>query len=723
MKKPALPAAIAASCLIPAFAFGPAFDGSVDSFLIQPDGKILVLGNFSVNGDKLIRLHPDGSLDASFDSNLTGTNLGAVALQDDGKILIGGASIQINGSLLQTALIRLNPDGSQDAAFTPDVDTVVSAILIQPDQRILLAGGITAINGAPRSGVVRLLADGTPDPTFTSTGDPGVFALALQRDGKVLVGGSFTSFGGSTRNRLARLNGDGSLDSTWNPNANSIVYALATLPDDRILVGGLFTTIRSTSRPYLARLENNNLDSSFAPVLGNRVYSLAPEVSGNLTVAGTFFTPAPRVARFDSAGSHLPALGAAANIEGSQLSAAVNLPDGRVLIGGLINAAGPDRTPYAALLPNDPAAGEIQTGCGGTTLHWHRRGSAPEVQHVRFDLSTDGGQNWSPLGEAGWVRDGWQLDGLSLPSGGPFMIRARGRQLMGGIWGVDGSLHEEAAELSVTPRLLHGLVLSSRPSAQGWTFDGDNTNTADIPESVYSASFGALKGNTIGRGTGATKSGRAHYSRSFPVGAFDGSRPLHVEWQARVLDDQQPGSVAFAFATGLSVRLAGKGVDLSFDRDEVLVDDGDADHPFGQFFAHPNGSDWVTFDLFLDPVASRHVVFMNGAKIKEGPTYSSGGASSTSFLVGDRSDGSNAQFEIRKLRFSQPDLPALAALGSLQLENHGSTLELDWHLAGPRLETSTSLGGDWTVVPHAGPPFSLPRNPNEPRRFWRLAEP
>ena len=89
----------------------------------------------------------------------------------------------------------------------------------------------------------------SPQDGFDPGANDRVTAVAVQPDGKVLVAGSFTTFGGggtgtTSRSRIGRLNPDGSLDASFNPGANDTVTALVVQPDGKILVVGGFTGTR-----------------------------------------------------------------------------------------------------------------------------------------------------------------------------------------------------------------------------------------------------------------------------------------------------------------------------------------------------------------------------------------------------------------------------------------------------------------------------------------------
>jgi uncharacterized delta-60 repeat protein len=161
---------------------------SVSSLAIQPDGRIVIGGGFSsaggVSRHGLARLSSNGSLDLTFDAGAGLTdqfgsynlvNLNSIVVQGDGKLILGGAFGQLAGAF-HTNIARLNPDGSVDAAFNSSVNlesssASVSALALQPDGRMLVAGTFALVNGVPRNGIARLLPDGSLDTQFHSSQD------------------------------------------------------------------------------------------------------------------------------------------------------------------------------------------------------------------------------------------------------------------------------------------------------------------------------------------------------------------------------------------------------------------------------------------------------------------------------------------------------------------------------------------------------------------------
>jgi len=233
---------------------GPA--GRPRTFLEQGGGKVLVGGDFEfwngvlVNG--LVRLNADGTIDPSFTASGASDSTYALVRQSDGKILVGGEFSQWNGVAVGH-LVRLSADGTLDTTFTTGTgaDSSVPTIALQADGKILVGGYFANWNGVAAGRIVRLNADGTLDTTFTTgTGaDGGISTVVVQADGRILVGGYLTTWNTAAVGRIVRLNADGTLDTTFTtgPGANSYVYPVLVQSDGKIVIGGGFTTWDTTN--------------------------------------------------------------------------------------------------------------------------------------------------------------------------------------------------------------------------------------------------------------------------------------------------------------------------------------------------------------------------------------------------------------------------------------------------------------------------------------------
>jgi uncharacterized delta-60 repeat protein len=151
-------------------------DNSVRHIETSPDGKTIIAGSFStVNGNArrcIARLLPDGGVDAGFDPDLSVFLDGVYppyiyrfAIQTDGKLLI---AIKSYRSPAGDYLARLDVNGSLDANFEPvrfaipsGANEIISAVEVQPDGRIVVAGSFQTVNGLPRPYLVRLRGGGS----------------------------------------------------------------------------------------------------------------------------------------------------------------------------------------------------------------------------------------------------------------------------------------------------------------------------------------------------------------------------------------------------------------------------------------------------------------------------------------------------------------------------------------------------------------------------------
>lgn len=199
------------------FNIGTGADDSVFTIALQDDGGILLGGAFqNVNGaprPRLARLGSDGALESTTTFNTgTGPNarVNCIAVQPDGKILAGGDFTSVNGTALHR-LARLHSDGRVESAATFDpgsgADGKVFSIALQADGRFLLGGAFQNVNGTPRARFAKLNANGSLDAALPAApgADAGVDGIALFSDGAIQLGGSFANVNGSAASLTARV--------------------------------------------------------------------------------------------------------------------------------------------------------------------------------------------------------------------------------------------------------------------------------------------------------------------------------------------------------------------------------------------------------------------------------------------------------------------------------------------------------------------------------------
>lgn len=292
------------------FEIGVGFNGSVETVIIQPDGKILVGGNFtSYNGTtqgNIIRLNQNGTKDTTFNVN-TGfihpiyySSVSTIKIQNNGKILVGGSFSTFN-DIPCKGIVRLNNDGTIDNSFTFNINlSGISAIEIQTDGKILAgAFGNYLNNTIVIGGLIRLNSNGTIDNTFnigTGSNAP-ICSIKIQTDGKIIIGGQFDSFNGLNRARLLRLNTDGSVDTSFNNgsgftiNDACIVYDILIQSDGKIVIGGSLSVYNGSSQGGLIRLLSDGIfDATFnggQGVIGT-VYSINIDSNNKLIIGGNY---------------------------------------------------------------------------------------------------------------------------------------------------------------------------------------------------------------------------------------------------------------------------------------------------------------------------------------------------------------------------------------------------------------------------------------------------
>lgn len=306
----------------------PGLPGFVRAILPQSDGRIIFVG-----ADAVVRVNPDGTPDLVFNANVPRglKRPRAAVLQPDGKVVIGsGLDFDSTDSSPLPALLRLNADGTSDAGFRADAlpgdGNGVAALALQPDGKILVGGNLFA------AALLRLNADGSLDPTFAPAliqpptpppidlfgaalpgFDPvpqpefyvagGVSAIALQADGRVLINrGSFATGGGFQTGTITRLLPDGRLDRTFafsnDAPPRSYLGGLAptqllALPGGRLLASG---DVNSYAEDQFARLlPDGRRDYRFLTLFdfaedpaGPLVRAFALQPDGGVIVAGRF---------------------------------------------------------------------------------------------------------------------------------------------------------------------------------------------------------------------------------------------------------------------------------------------------------------------------------------------------------------------------------------------------------------------------------------------------
>ena len=262
-------------------------NGQAYAVAIQPDGKIVLAGEFSFDSTSgsdfsdftVARFNANGSLDTSFGITASGqvaTDIGThtnsarnIVLQPDGGIVVSGGIAKVISSAPtpdgHTDIVRYTSNGSLDASFGVGGKLTLASQLVgeglarQGDGKFVLVGSVAIGSGVTAStdfALMRLNADGRPDTSFGSTGTvttavsnerDAALAVALQADGKILVAGRTSNI--NTNFAVARYNIDGTLDTGFGNGLGVLTVdffgftdsaeSVLVQPDGKIVLGGV----------------------------------------------------------------------------------------------------------------------------------------------------------------------------------------------------------------------------------------------------------------------------------------------------------------------------------------------------------------------------------------------------------------------------------------------------------------------------------------------------
>lgn len=284
------------------FTHGVGFDSYVNQVYVTPNGKILACGSFdeynNIPVSPMVRLNTNGSLDNNFKLNSYNLNaIGTISsfdFQADGKIIAGG-DFYLN-YVNSHSLLRFLPDGTYDPSFTGahnvspspsyPYDYKINKVLVQSDDKIIVAGKITSYNYNSCSGIIRLDSSGMVDSTYNFT--PGfsnssssfsVNDLYKYPNDIIVAVGEFTHYNNTPMNRIVKINTNGTIDYGFNPNlgANKTINTVTAQSSGKLIIGGNFSSYDNVIRNGIARVnslpvsieENFSASDSFTTIYPN----------------------------------------------------------------------------------------------------------------------------------------------------------------------------------------------------------------------------------------------------------------------------------------------------------------------------------------------------------------------------------------------------------------------------------------------------------------------
>lgn len=253
----------------------------INGMAYTSDSDIVAVGHFStyndVATDNMVRFNSEGTKNPTFNNTCRGFNgpVEVIAQNSSGQLIVGGNFRAYNG-IAKDRMARLNPDGSLDTSFTVQMHTFLendlqaNDILVQPDDKIIVASSGRFLNGIKLGALVRLNLDGSIDTNFNSMTEANNYgtrgscsSIILQPDGKILAAGSVYYGNNNINKKLLRLNADGTLDETFTFGALSTFQGITKIilqPDGTILALGIVDTYKSK---VIRLLSNGALDPTF----------------------------------------------------------------------------------------------------------------------------------------------------------------------------------------------------------------------------------------------------------------------------------------------------------------------------------------------------------------------------------------------------------------------------------------------------------------------------
>ena len=292
------------------------FSCNSNAVVIQSDGKIISGAGceqlYGASTQKaLARILSNGNLDTTFnsggvglDSATNGTRVEDIVLQPDGKILVAGEFESYNGTS-RLDLLRLNTDGTLDTSFSHTLP--VSTIQKSISDIELLADGkmyVTVTNSATTTpALYRLNTDGSTDTSFvsknfakiTSTSQGvNVYSAKQASDGKVVVSGNFEKYDNQFARGLVRVLPNGDIDNTFVTSSGIgsttvgfsqyFVYTTQTMPDGNLVAIGTFATYDGVTKNNIVGILAQTTSDATSPTITSVT---SPSSNGTYVVGQT----------------------------------------------------------------------------------------------------------------------------------------------------------------------------------------------------------------------------------------------------------------------------------------------------------------------------------------------------------------------------------------------------------------------------------------------------
>lgn len=274
--------------------------------VVQPDGRVLVLGLYlsgNSNEFDVFRVLSNGSRDPSFAvAPTTFSQDLLMALQTDGKIVLGGSLTAVNG-IRYPFFARLNTDGSTDTSYQPAAYTnarlYINSIALDANNALLVGGpGINVINGQAAP-LFRMLSTGAFDPTFACPASllgRDCSQVSVHTNGRISVllstYSSVTNLAYSFDKQLLQLQASGAVDASFQQGTgpDNVLIGVRSVANGTVLTWGYLNNYAGQRRTVAMLQPTGSLDAGFAPLLQNvgSIQKIVRQADGKLVVTGRF---------------------------------------------------------------------------------------------------------------------------------------------------------------------------------------------------------------------------------------------------------------------------------------------------------------------------------------------------------------------------------------------------------------------------------------------------
>ncbi|MBZ0222297.1 MAG: delta-60 repeat domain-containing protein [Dokdonella sp.] len=440
--------------------------GTVYASVVLADGSMIVGGAFDeINGvprANLAKLNADGSVNLAWHPSVDGVV--NVLVADAGGHVFAGGDFQSVDGLNRMSLAKLSGTGAGavDPDWQANANGPIRAMAMSGSGHLYVTGIFDTLGGQARQEIAKVSAagTGTVDPDWTPSIDGLPIALVIDANGDVFVAGLFESVNDVERSLVAKLSGAGAgaLDLAWNPALEgNYVQSMALGPAGSLVLAGDFWTTDGSASSYLVRLSDTGaVVSGWSPAPDGLVTDVEVDINGDVFVTGDFSTiggqPRSQVAKLSaSSGAAVGGWNAVVDVPIRILASDAS---GNVLIGSASGADAPNHPAWGVLSGSDgDLLMQAQALIAGWVSSIVTQADGSSIVAGRFDLANQVLRgNILRLHADGTLDPDWDpaIDGAV----NTLALDASGAVYVGGDFAsVDGQARERLAKLSVSGAL------------------------------------------------------------------------------------------------------------------------------------------------------------------------------------------------------------------------------------------------------------------------------